>query len=70
MSERNVSNETLPLGFTFSFPCSQVGLTKGILCTWTKGFDCDGVVGQDVCQFLRDAIARRGVSILLHFICL
>ena len=29
----------LPLGFTFSFPCQQEGLTSAILVNWTKGFN-------------------------------
>ncbi|XP_028895053.1 hexokinase type 2 [Zeugodacus cucurbitae] len=60
MSEHNVYKERLPLGFTFSFPLQQLGLTKGHLSTWTKGFNCSGVVGEDVVQLLKDAIARRG----------
>ncbi|GAB0097200.1 Hexokinase type 2 [Sergentomyia squamirostris] len=60
MKEHQVYKERLPLGFTFSFPLTQLGLTKGLLVRWTKGFDCDGVVGEDVVQLLKDAIARRG----------
>ncbi|XP_048485533.1 hexokinase type 2 isoform X2 [Plutella xylostella] len=60
MKEHNVYNERLALGFTFSFPLRQLGLTKGILQRWTKGFSCSGVVGEDVVQGLKDAIARRG----------
>lgn len=60
MKEHNVYSERLPLGFTFSFPLQQLGLTKGLLSTWTKGFACEGVVGEDVVQLLKDAIARRG----------
>ncbi|XP_073955563.1 hexokinase A isoform X3 [Choristoneura fumiferana] len=60
MMEHNVYEERLALGFTFSFPLKQVGLTKGILERWTKGFSCSGVVGTDVVQGLKDAIARRG----------
>ena len=62
ISERNMKDETLPLGFTFSFPCAQEGLTKARLTQWTKGFKCSGVEGQDVVALLQDAIARRGVS--------
>lgn len=54
--------DKLPLGFTFSFPLTQKGLTKGILQRWTKGFNCSNVVGNDVVQLLQDAIDRRGVS--------
>ncbi|XP_039754773.1 hexokinase type 2 isoform X3 [Pararge aegeria] len=60
MKEHDVYEERLALGFTFSFPLKQLGLTKGILQRWTKGFSCSGVVGEDVVQGLKDAIARRG----------
>ncbi|XP_019760186.1 hexokinase type 2 isoform X3 [Dendroctonus ponderosae] len=60
VKEEQVQHETLPLGFTFSFPLSQRGLTVGILERWTKGFNCSNVVGNDVVQMLNDAIDRRG----------
>jgi hexokinase len=60
IKDEKITNETLPLGFTFSFPLMQKGLTKGILERWTKGFNCSGVIGNDVVQLLKDAIARRG----------
>ncbi|KAI6241193.1 hypothetical protein M3Y99_00342600 [Aphelenchoides fujianensis] len=50
----------LPLGFTFSFPCKQEGLTHAKLVTWTKGFKASGVEGNDVVGLLRDACKRRG----------
>uniref|UniRef100_A0A914I122 Phosphotransferase n=2 Tax=Globodera TaxID=31242 RepID=A0A914I122_GLORO len=50
----------LPLGFTFSFPCEQHGLTSAMLTNWTKGFNASGVVGEDVVQLLREACIRRG----------
>jgi len=52
--------ERLPLGFTFSFPCKQHGLSKATLVKWTKGFNCSGVEGNDIVQLLHEAIARRG----------
>lgn len=63
MKAEQVMSETLPLGFTFSFPCQQKGLTKGSLERWTKGFNCSNCIGNDVVQLLKDAIARRGVRI-------
>ncbi|XP_063926161.1 hexokinase type 2-like [Zophobas morio] len=60
MKQEQVMSETLPLGFTFSFPLTQKGLTKGYLERWTKGFNCSNCVGNDVVQLLKDAIARRG----------
>ena len=35
---RELQDEILPLGFTFSFPCEQQGLAKASLVKWTKGF--------------------------------
>ena len=58
--DRELQDEVLPLGFTFSFPCEQVGLAKGKLVKWTKGFSCEGVEGQDVVQLVQEAIERRG----------
>jgi len=51
----------LPLGFTFSFPMVQEDLDVGILVTWTKSFNCAGVVGRDAVQMLKEAIARRKI---------
>uniref|UniRef100_A0A0N4ZES1 Phosphotransferase n=1 Tax=Parastrongyloides trichosuri TaxID=131310 RepID=A0A0N4ZES1_PARTI len=61
MDENDLMNkEKLPLGFTFSFPCSQEGLTCARLCNWTKGFKASNVEGNDVVQLLREACKRRG----------
>lgn len=60
IKKHNLDNKTaLPLGFTFSFPLRQVGLTKGYLNSWTKGFNCSGVVDEDVVRLLKEAIKRR-----------
>ncbi|XP_026176995.1 hexokinase-2 isoform X2 [Mastacembelus armatus] len=50
---------SLPLGFTFSFPCHQSKLDQGILLKWTKGFKASGCEGQDVVTLLKDAVHRR-----------
>lgn len=50
---------SLPLGFTFSFPCRQTKLDQGILLKWTKGFKASGCEEQDVITLLRDAVRRR-----------
>ncbi|XP_075960343.1 hexokinase-2 isoform X3 [Anarhichas minor] len=50
---------SLPLGFTFSFPCHQSKLDQGILLKWTKGFKASGCEGQDVITLLKDAVHRR-----------
>lgn len=58
--DHNLKGRRLPLGFTFSFPCRQHGLAHATLTTWTKGFKCDGVVGNDIVKLLHEAIKRRG----------
>nr|XP_046267760.1 hexokinase-2-like [Scatophagus argus]XP_046267761.1 hexokinase-2-like [Scatophagus argus] len=57
---QNLKGQTLPLGFTFSFPCEQKEIDKSILIRWTKGFRCSGVEGKDVVKLLKEAIQRRG----------
>jgi hexokinase len=44
------------LGFTFSFPVHQIGINRGTLIRWTKGFDISDAVGQDVCALLQQEI--------------
>ncbi|KAL9128142.1 MAG: hypothetical protein Q9217_003116 [Psora testacea] len=48
--------ERFQLGFTFSFPVNQIGINRGTLARWTKGFDIDDAIGQDVCQLLQKEI--------------
>lgn len=48
--------EIFNLGFTFSFPVNQIGINKGMLMRWTKGFDIEDAVGKDVCALLQDEI--------------
>uniref|UniRef100_A0A8C0NMZ7 Hexokinase-2 n=1 Tax=Canis lupus familiaris TaxID=9615 RepID=A0A8C0NMZ7_CANLF len=50
---------SLPLGFTFSFPCQQNSLDESILLKWTKGFKASGCEGEDVVTLLKEAIHRR-----------
>ncbi|XP_066603345.1 hexokinase type 2 [Prorops nasuta] len=59
VKDLNLQDEVLPLGFTFSFPLTQHGLTKGFLVRWTKGFNVSGVIGEDVVALLEAAISRR-----------
>jgi hexokinase len=49
------------LAFTFSFPCKQTSLSEATLVSWTKGFSCTSVVGNDVVLMLQQAINRRKV---------
>lgn len=51
--------DTLPLGFTFSYPASQNYIDEGVLQRWTKGFDIDGVEGQNVVPLFEAALKAR-----------
>ncbi|XP_054698040.1 hexokinase-3 isoform X1 [Grus americana] len=57
--KQDLMEHVLPLGFTFSFPCQQLGLDKAVLLSWTKGFSATGCVGQDVVQLLQEAAQRK-----------
>eukprot|EP00092_Neocalanus_flemingeri_P027397 GFUD01029713.1.p1 GENE.GFUD01029713.1~~GFUD01029713.1.p1 ORF type:complete len:527 (+),score=123.28 GFUD01029713.1:254-1834(+) len=47
------------LGFTFSFPTIQHSLACADLATWTKGFVCQGVEGEDIVKLLELSIKRH-----------
>ncbi|OAG42666.1 hypothetical protein AYO21_02949 [Fonsecaea monophora] len=55
----------VPLGFTFSYPATQGRIDHGILQTWTKGWDVQGVEGHDVAEMLKEAIAKRDLPVKL-----
>ncbi|XP_076006850.1 hexokinase-2 [Genypterus blacodes] len=59
LEHRGMRGASLPLGFTFSFPCNQNKLDQGILLKWTKGFKASGCEGKDVVVLLKDAVRRR-----------
>jgi hexokinase len=56
VSEGFKDEEVFNLGFTFSFPVHQLGINKGTLIRWTKGFDIKDAVGKDVCALLQSEI--------------
>ncbi|CAI4229993.1 unnamed protein product [Auanema sp. JU1783] len=58
--EKELENENLPVGFTFSYPCNQTGLRSATLLRWTKGVTATGCVGKDVVKLLEEAIERDG----------
>ncbi|RWS11752.1 hexokinase-1-like protein [Dinothrombium tinctorium] len=59
IEKKKIRQKRIALGFTFSFPCYQYGLTTCKLVRWTKGFDCPGVEGEDACRLLREAIYEK-----------
>ena len=62
-SLKDVGSETLPLGFTFSFPVEQKSISSGTLITWTKGFATSKTEGKDVVELLRAAFKRADLNI-------
>ncbi|KAF2202108.1 hypothetical protein GQ43DRAFT_455311 [Delitschia confertaspora ATCC 74209] len=55
--------EIFNLGFTFSFPVQQVGINKGMLMRWTKGFDIPDAIGKDVCALLQVEIDELNLPV-------
>ena len=66
VKKNKVTDKSLPLGFTFSFPVQQLSLTSGLLIKWTKGFSATGVENEDVVRLLKEALDRNGVVGFLH----
>jgi hexokinase len=60
------SNEELLLGFTFSFPCEQTAIDQGTLIKWTKGFDADDAIGQEVVGLLQSCLNELGVKVRVN----
>ncbi|BFZ58312.1 hexokinase [Savitreella phatthalungensis] len=58
-----VGDLDMPLGFTFSYPCSQDAIDHGVLQRWTKGFDVNDVEGVDVVPVFNKALEKQGLKI-------
>ena len=63
LEDLNLLNESLDLGFTFSFPMSQEGLAAARLVSWTKSFNCPGVEGEEVVGLLQKAIDSKNLQV-------
>lgn len=59
----------VPLGFTFSFPCDQKAVNKGLLIKWTKGFSTKGVEGQDVVELLQNSLRSVKINVNVVALC-
>lgn len=51
----------LPLGFTFSYPCSQDKIDHGVLIRWTKGFGAPNTEGHDVVEMFKRSLEKYNV---------
>ncbi|KAL8137024.1 hypothetical protein V2J09_003025 [Rumex salicifolius] len=54
------------LGFTFSFPVKQTSISSGVLIRWTKGFNIEDAVEQDVVDELTRAMERKGLDMRVN----
>lgn len=50
----NLPLKPYDVGFTFSFPVEQNGLSHGKLIQFNKAYDCHDIVGHDVVQLLQE----------------
>ncbi|EIW79630.1 hexokinase [Coniophora puteana RWD-64-598 SS2] len=57
--------QILPLGFTFSYPCSQERIDHGELIRWTKGFGAPNTEGRDVAEMFKKSLAKFELPITL-----
>ncbi|ESK87989.1 hexokinase [Moniliophthora roreri MCA 2997] len=55
--------ELLPLGFTFSYPCTQNKIDHGELIRWTKGFGATNTEGRDVAEMFRKSLEKYNVPV-------
>uniref|UniRef100_A0A4W3GWR2 hexokinase n=1 Tax=Callorhinchus milii TaxID=7868 RepID=A0A4W3GWR2_CALMI len=61
--QKNNIKGSLPVGFTFCFPCKQTKLDEGFLIKWTKGFKTTGCEGKNVVALLQEAILSRTIEV-------
>ncbi|KAG7021894.1 Hexokinase-2 [Cucurbita argyrosperma subsp. argyrosperma] len=57
-----VSGRQRELGFTFSFPVKQTSIASGTLIKWTKGFNIEDAVGEDVVAEITKAMEKIGLD--------
>ncbi|KAF9045384.1 hexokinase [Panaeolus papilionaceus] len=55
----------IPLGFTFSYPCSQDKIDHGVLIRWTKGFGAANTEGRDVAAMFRASLEKHQLPVEL-----
>lgn len=68
VQQHKLKRRRISLGFTFSFPCKQYGLTQSILVKWCKGFKVGNVIGTDVVKQLKNALKRQLAGLVEAYI--
>jgi hexokinase len=56
LTELDLMDANLPIGFVFSYPCELVSIRSARLLWWTKGFDIQDCLQKDVVQLLENAL--------------
>lgn len=56
LTELDLLDANLPIGFVFSYPCELVSIRSARLLWWTKGFDIKDCLQKDVVQLLENAL--------------
>ncbi len=56
-------DQTLPLGYCFSYPAQATSDGDAILLRWTKGLRVDGALNERVGKPLKDQLEKRGHSV-------
>jgi hexokinase len=57
--------QVLPLGFTFSYPCTQERIDHGELIRWTKGFGALNTEGRDVAAMFKQSLVKHDLPVHL-----
>ncbi|KAI6132871.1 hexokinase [Pisolithus thermaeus] len=57
--------QLLPLGFTFSYPCTQERIDHGELIRWTKGFGAPNTEGRDVAGMFKKSLGKYQLPVEL-----
>ncbi|KAF4613040.1 hypothetical protein D9613_010927 [Agrocybe pediades] len=57
--------QKIPLGFTFSYPCTQDRIDHGVLIRWTKGFGAGNTEGEDVAAMFRKSLEKYQLPVHL-----
>ncbi len=55
------TNQSYPLGHTFSFPCRQLSVNRANLLSWTKEIKTAGMEGQEITALLEAALQRANL---------
>ncbi|KAI8342603.1 hypothetical protein BC941DRAFT_345488 [Chlamydoabsidia padenii] len=59
----DTTDDTLAMGVSWSFPIDQTSLSDGKILRMGKGFDLQGIEGQDLKTLFTDAFKRKNINV-------